>query len=59
VCELAVAAVVDGDRDKVFQAAYLDPNASATMSAAAIEAMVTELLAAHQAAGRLPEALCC
>ena len=58
VCELAVLAVTEGRREHVHQAALLDPNASATMDAARIEAMVDELLDAHQAAGRLPEALC-
>jgi len=57
VCDLAVRAVVDGSREHVFHAAYLDANASATMTLDAIHAMVDELLDAHQAAGRLPESL--
>jgi alpha-galactosidase len=58
VCDLAVRAVVEGRRDHVHHAALLDPNTSATLSPVAIEAMVDELLDAHQAAGRLPEGLC-
>ena len=58
VCELAVLAVTEGRREHVHQAALLDPNAAATMDAARIEAMVDELLDAHQAAGRLPDSLC-
>ena len=58
VCDLAVRAVVEGDRSHVHHAALLDPNASATMSPERIAAMVDELLDAHQAAGRLPAALC-
>ncbi|HKY17044.1 MAG TPA: hypothetical protein VJM33_19105 [Microthrixaceae bacterium] len=57
VCDLAVRAIVEGRRDHVHHAALLDPNASASMSAERIAAMVDELLDAHQAAGRLPEAL--
>lgn len=58
VCDLAVRAVVEGRRDHVHHAALLDPNASATLPPDAIAAMVDELLDAHQASGRLPEALC-
>ena len=58
VCDLAVRALVDGDRSLVHHAALLDPNTSATLPPDRIEAMVDELLDAHQAAGRLPEALC-
>jgi len=57
VCELAVLAVTEGSRERVHQAALLDPNASATMPPDRIATMVDELLDAHQAAGRLPEAL--
>lgn len=57
VCDLAVRAVVEGRRDHVHHAALLDPNASATLPPDAISAMVDELLDAHQASGRLPEAL--
>lgn len=58
VCDLAVRAALEGSRDHVHHAALLDPNASATMPPDRIAAMVDELLDAHQAAGRLPEALC-
>ncbi len=57
VCDLAVRAVVEGRRDHVHHAALLDPNASATLSPDAITSMVDDLLDAHQATGRLPEAL--
>ena len=57
VCDLAVRAVTEGERAHVHHAALLDANAAATMPAERIEAMVDELLDAHQAAGRLPEAL--
>jgi alpha-galactosidase len=52
-----VRAVVEGRRDHVHHAALLDPNASATLSPDAITSMVDDLLDAHQATGRLPEAL--
>jgi alpha-galactosidase len=58
VCDLAVRAALEGSREHVHHAALLDPNASATMPPDRIAAMVDELLDAHQAAGRLPEALC-
>lgn len=57
VCDLAVRAVVEGNRDHVHHAALLDPNTSATLPPDRITAMVDELLDAHQAAGTLPEAL--
>jgi len=57
VCDLAVRAIVDGNRSLVHQAALLDPNASATLPPQRIADMIDELLDAHQAAGRLPEAL--
>jgi alpha-galactosidase len=57
VCDLAVRAVVEGDRDHVHHAALLDPNTSATLPPDRIAAMVDELLDAHQNAGTLPEAL--
>ena len=57
VCDLAVRAVVDGERSFVHQAALLDPNASAALPPQRIADMIDELLDAHQAAGRLPEAL--
>jgi alpha-galactosidase len=47
VVELTVAAALEGDRRLVYQAAILDPNASATLSLDAIHAMCDELIAAH------------
>jgi alpha-galactosidase len=55
VVELTVKAVLDGDRDHVYQAALLDPNTAATLSVDAIREMCDELLVAH--GDRIPEAL--
>jgi alpha-galactosidase len=55
VVELTVKAVLEGDREHVYHAAMLDPNASATLGLDAIRAMCDELLEAHGAA--IPEAL--
>ena len=49
VVELAVRGALQGRRDHVLQAVLLDPNASATLSVAQIEALVDDLLAAHAA----------
>ena len=57
VCDLAVRAVTDGRRDHVYQACYLDGNASASMSLDQITSMVDELLDVHQRSGRLPASL--
>lgn len=57
VCDLAVRAVVEGNREHVHHAALLDPNTSTTLPPDQIASMVDELLDAHQAAGTLPEAL--
>lgn len=58
VCDLAVRAVVEGDREHVHHAVMLDPNSSATLSLDQMASMVDELLDAHQDAGRLPVGLC-
>ena len=44
VCDLAVRAVLEGRPEHVYHAALLDPNASASLSPDAIEAVVAELL---------------
>jgi alpha-galactosidase len=55
VVELTVKAVLDGDRDHVYQAALLDPNTAATLGVDEIRLMCDELLVAH--GDRIPEAL--
>lgn len=55
VAELTVEAARTGDRERVHQAVLVDPNASSTLTPAAIHAMVEELLDAH--AALLPESL--
>jgi alpha-galactosidase len=55
VADLTVRAALEGDVRHVHHAALLDPNAAASCSPEAIEAMVDELLAAH--AQRLPAGL--
>jgi alpha-galactosidase len=55
VADLTVRAALEGDVRHVHHAALLDPNAAASLSPAAIEAVVDELLAAH--AERLPAGL--
>jgi alpha-galactosidase len=45
--ELVVRAALDGDRDAVYRAAFLDRNAASVLSLAEIRAMVDELIAAH------------
>jgi alpha-galactosidase len=47
VVELTVRAALEGSRDRVYQAALLDPNTSATLTVAETIAMVDELLLAH------------
>jgi alpha-galactosidase len=47
VVELTVRAVLEGRRDYVHLAAALDPNASASLTLDAIDAMCDELFAAH------------
>jgi len=57
VCDLAVRAVVTGQRDHVHHAALLDPNTSASLPPDRIAALVDELLDRHQELGYLPEPL--
>jgi alpha-galactosidase len=49
VVELTVSATLTGSRDHVYQAALLDPNASATLTTDQIVALCDELLEAHAA----------
>jgi len=49
VVELTVLAALTEDRQHVYQAALLDPNAAATLTTREIIAMCDELLAAHSA----------
>jgi alpha-galactosidase len=55
VVELTVKAVLDGDREHVYQAALLDPNTAASLSADDTRRMCDELLTAH--GDRIPEPL--
>jgi alpha-galactosidase len=55
VQELAVAAALEGDRAKVYQAIALDPLTGAVLTLERIRAMTDELFAAH--AAYLPESL--
>jgi alpha-galactosidase len=55
VADLTVRAALDGNPDHVRHAAMLDPNTAATLTLDEIDAVVTELLAAH--AGALPAGL--
>ena len=48
---LAIEAAVTGDRQKVYQAAMMDPHTGATLSTDEIVAMCDELLDAHEKAG--------
>ena len=47
VVELTVAAALEGSRERVYQAALLDPNTAATLTTGQTVAMCDELLAAH------------
>ena len=47
VVELTVTAALNGSRDRVYQAALLDPNTSATLTTSQTVAMCDELIAAH------------
>jgi alpha-galactosidase len=47
VVELTVRAVLDGNRQHVYQAAMLDPNTAATLTTREIVALCDELIAAH------------
>jgi alpha-galactosidase len=55
VVELTVRAVLDGDRQHVYQAALLDPNTAATLTTAETAQMCDDLLRAH--ADLIPAAL--
>jgi alpha-galactosidase len=55
VVELTVKAVLEGDREHVYHAAMLDPNASASLSLDGIRTMCDELLTAH--GDLIPESL--
>lgn len=55
VADLAVRAALDGNPDHVRHAAMLDPNTAASLTLDEIDAVVTELLAAHT--GALPAGL--
>jgi alpha-galactosidase len=47
VADLTVSAVLEGRRDRVYQAVLLDPNAGATLTIAQVHDMVDELIEAH------------
>jgi alpha-galactosidase len=47
VVELTVRAVLDGDRTHAYEAAMLDPNASATLSLDQIHDLMDDLIEAH------------
>lgn len=47
VVELTVRAVLDGDRNHVYQAALLDPNAASVLTTRTAQELCDELLAAH------------
>jgi alpha-galactosidase len=49
VVELTVRAALEGSRDLVYQAAYLDPNASANLTLEQMRSMCDELIEAHGA----------
>ena len=55
VVELTVQAGLTGSRDRVYQAALLDPNTSATLTTDQTVALCDELLEAHR--GLLPATL--
>jgi alpha-galactosidase len=47
VVELTVRAALDAERDHVYQAAMLDPNAAASLDLGTIRTVCDELIAAH------------
>ena len=47
VQELTVEAAMTLEKDKIYQAALMDPHASSELSISEIKAMVDELIAAH------------
>ncbi len=53
VQELTVEAALTGKREHVYQAAYLDPHTAAELDLEQIQALVDDLLAAHEATGLL------
>ena len=55
VVELTVRAVLEGDRQHVYQAALLDPNAGSTLTVDQIHGMVDDLIEAH--GEMIPEAI--
>ena len=55
VGELTVSAALEGRRDRVLQAALLDPNTAASLRIEQIEALVDDLIEAHGAS--LPEGI--
>ncbi len=56
VVELTVLAALEGSRERVYQAALLDPNTAATLTTAQTVSMCDELLDAHK--DLLPAGLC-
>ncbi|MCS6774458.1 MAG: alpha-glucosidase/alpha-galactosidase [Thermoflexales bacterium] len=54
VQELTVEAVLTGNRELVYQAAYLDPHTAAELDLRQIRALVDDLLQAHVETGFLP-----
>jgi len=54
VQELTVEAALTGNREYIYQAAYLDPHTAAELDLEQIQALVDELLAAHERTGLLP-----
>jgi len=54
VQELTIEAALTGNRDHLYQAAYLDPHTSAELPLDTIRAMVDELIEAHGSMIRLP-----
>lgn len=55
VQELTIQAALTGERDYIYQAAYLDPHTATELPLDRIRAMVDELLEAHGDFVRLPE----
>lgn len=47
VGELTVRAALEGHRDRVYHAAMLDPNASATLPLGRIKSLVDDMITAH------------
>jgi alpha-galactosidase len=49
VQELAVAGIISGDRDGIYQAIIMDPQASATLTLAGMSKLLDDLLAGYGA----------